>query len=418
MGGQMTSEGSKVLILGGRDNWLDAAQALGVDLRLIQHEAMLTDRQRALGPRLQILDRDDHGEIRRAAVAWHASERFDLILSSYEGWMQLAADLARMLGIKGMSPEAVRVSRDKLSFRQCLANHPEIPSIDSCECASVEQVLGFFRRIQAPIIVKPVLGTASAGVTVVRRPEDIDEAIKWVAAPEAWMRHRSGSFMCEKYIDGEEFSIDVMSDRGVHRTMAIAKKAVVGKHRISVGHTLPASFDPATLSRIEAAVFAMLDAIGQRTGPTHTEFKIDQNVPRIIETQTRFGGSYIWEMIELTTGVHLPRHTLATFLGVAEPSAQPKVAAAAVRFLSSLRGTLQGVGRIESVRALPGVYEVSMTAPLGTRFHDICRFEDRHGYVLCGGGTPVEAYQIADQAIRELESQLTIEVEASADDLA
>ena len=397
-----------VLIVGGRDNWIIAARQLGLRFSMIQCSEMLTPLQRELGDALHIVSRGDHQQITALATELQARERFGAVITSYEPWMVLAATLAQTLEVAGLPLTAVERSRNKLLFRQVTNDHPRIPFVEYSECRNVSDVEEFQRAMRGPIIVKPIQGTASDGVSRVDDPAQIEAAVRWVRSADDWMAGNGDSFLCERYVEGRELSVDMMSNAGEHRILAINEKMVFGQHHVSVGHSLPAVIDTPTVARIAAVMGDMLDAIGNTTGPTHTEFKLEADTPRIIETQTRFGGGNIWNLVELTTGINVPKHTLETLLGLPLSRSPPVAAAAAVRYLLLAQGTLTRIEDFSDVSNMAGVQEVSVTVTPGSRVGPVRRSDERPGYVICCGPDLEAACRNANLAAAALRDKLTI----------
>src|SRR5207244_3567805 len=84
---------------------------------------------------------------------------------------------------------------------------------------------------------------------------------------------------------------------------------------VELGHTHPSSLAPATLERIEALTLQVLDAVGHRYGPSHTEIIVTADGPKLVETHTRTGGDRIFEIVELVHGVDMFTATLQGFAG-------------------------------------------------------------------------------------------------------
>src|SRR5215217_8362027 len=125
-----------------------------------------------------------------------------------------------------------------------------------------------------------------------------------------------------------------MSVNGRHEILAVTGKLTTGEPEfVELGHWQPAEL---ALDRREAVVsrtIEILDAIGHRIGPSHTEVMVNGLDVGVIETHTRFGGDQIWELTQLTTGRHFATETIFALLGQTAPEPGERHGAAAMRKL-------------------------------------------------------------------------------------
>jgi biotin carboxylase len=152
----------------------------------------------------------------------------------------------------------------------------------------------------------------------------------------------------------------------------------------------------------------LLDAVGHTWGPAHSEFRITRDRgPVIIETQTRFGGDQIWEMVELVTGQRFAAATVSALLGLADSGAvAAKSEAAAIRFFAYENATIEGVRGVDEASALPGVVRVDIRAQPGGVLGPLTGSWSRQGYVLAIGDTVDQAVSRAEAARNTVEFQL------------
>jgi hypothetical protein len=134
-----------------------------------------------------------------------------------------------------------------------------------------------------------------------------------------------------------------------------------------------------------------LTHIGQKDGPTHTEIRIREAIPYIIESHTRYGGDRIWEMVYLTQGIHIPQATVCQLLDLPFPIHEPLYKAAAVTFIMAEPKVCQGLHNIEEAAQMPGIYRVELDVQPGMEIKPLVSSFERCGYVLGGGETVEEA---------------------------
>ncbi|MFJ4193142.1 acetyl-CoA carboxylase biotin carboxylase subunit family protein [Pseudomonas sp. NPDC089534] len=355
----------RVLLIGGRDSGLDWDTAHRFHFTLVQQPDQLSDYQRehaALVLTPNIADLAGYGD---TVERLHRQRPFDAVVSFSELGLLPASLLGERLGIPHNSVRSVEVSRDKLLFRRLLQGSPY--ELHCAAADSREDVRAFVERHGASI-VKPVSGSGSQGVYAVSRPEDVDDL------------PLQGHNLIEAFAGGDEYSVESLSLDGRHRILGITRKHTSGAPGyVETGHDFPAALDEASRTLIEDAVLWLLERMGNRWGPAHTEVKLDGTRLHFIETQTRFGGDQIWEMVWKTTGVHLAASTLAAMTGTDLPAPEQAFVQMAIRYIET-----DGTTDPERLRdqLLRHPFALRATLDQGKFGRPIRRSADRHGYVL------------------------------------
>jgi biotin carboxylase len=382
-----------VLVVGGRDHTLDKIEKLGVRYSMMQVPSLVNERQRGGATRYAVLDYRDHAEALALARAWHAADPFDAVVSFTEHGLEPASRCAADLGVSGDNLPAVLVTRDKRAMRDELARHGLSP-VRYRLCDAPADARAFLRGLAGqPMVLKPHDGGLSEGVCVVGDETGLDEGWRWARAATA------GPILAEEFLAGTEYSVESISRDGAHEVVTVTEKVTTPLPRfIELAHRAPAPLDDDLRARIAALVTTFLDVVGQRTGPAHTEIRLTPAGPRIIESQTRFGGDQIWEICELVTGVDLMSETVATLLGLPMPPRTPAAAAAAIRFFAYENVHVADVHGLDAARATPGLVRLTCSLRPGQTLAPLTSSDSRQGYALCTGATLDEAIARADRA--------------------
>jgi biotin carboxylase len=261
-------------------------------------------------------------------------------------------------------------------------------------CEEIEDASAFLRtRAGAPIVLKPHAGGLSDGVYVVRTEDELAE--RWAGTRRA----TAGLVLAEEYLTGPEFSVESISLAGRHEVVAITEKVTTPPPGfVELGHQVPAALDDVDAKAITELVVALLDLVGQQTGPCHTEVRLTPDGPRIIESQTRFGGDQIWEMCELVTGVDLMSETFASLLGIPAPVRRPQVQAAAIRFFAHENVRVVADPDVSSVAAAQEVVRLVCSLRAGQELGELTSSDSRQGYVLATGANLEVAVAAAERA--------------------
>ncbi|RWQ71088.1 ATP-grasp domain-containing protein [Bacillus cereus] len=236
-------------------------------------------------------------EFLNAAKFIHSIDPIDMVISFTDNFIELAANIANKLNLNFINDiDTVEAACNKLKMRQII-NKASLNSTDFKIVSDFSQLETFINEVDYPVVVKPQKGTASIGINILRNEKDL---IKF--------RLETGNLnkptYIEKFIHGEEFSVEAFSENGVHKVICVTQKHTNEKH-VEIGHCIPAPIENHIRKSIITYVKNVLNALKVKNGPTHTEVILSKNGPVLIETHTRFPGDNIPELIELVTGTNL-----------------------------------------------------------------------------------------------------------------
>jgi len=239
-------------------------------------------------------------------------------------------------------------------------------------------------------------------VLLVAGPDDVPVSCRQV---RAWRRSteppfdRVDRFVLEEFVDGPEISVEAFSSGGRHVVLAITEKLLAGTGFVEIGHALPARLHPSVAAHVRRATECLLDTIGLRDGPSHTEFRLCDGVPRLIETHNRVGGDRIHDLVQAATGVDQDSLWIGGPTGILPAlSEAPTVrVAAATRFLLAEPGEVVAIEGEDEVRAHPDVIGLDLAVGVGDRVRPLRTSWDRVGQVLVTAPTTERAVALADE---------------------
>ncbi|TXH75145.1 MAG: ATP-grasp domain-containing protein [Lysobacteraceae bacterium] len=359
---------------------------------------------------LLLADDADDALYLRIAEALHAQHRFDVVHSFHDGYQVLAATVAAKLGVRCLiDAGAVRTTIDKAKTREA-ARANGLSAVDAVVVSDFEALSAHCARKNGALIVKPVDGTASRGVVLVRNRSEIDA----LAAAEFPM-------LVEDFIEGDEFSVEAFSVDGEHHILAITEKFKHPDTFVEIGHLVPARLTQAQADAAASYVADVLDVVGMRNGPSHTEIMLAGDRIELIETHSRTGGDEIPHLVRLATdidvhtldAVHLeggdPRAVLQASLGIVQGARRY----AAIRYLAAdprKTGVLGAINGVEDARAMPGIVECVVEKHPGETVRALTNSFDRLAYAIAVGDDGDAALSTAQMAV----SALRVDTRASA----
>lgn len=389
-----------VLLVGGKDSAFASIAELDVRVTLLQQRAELTQRQVDCAARLVLTDTIDNTQAEAVAAAVHAVDPFHAVVSFSETCLLLAARIGEQLGVPHNPRPAVERTRDKIAMRALLAERG-LPTARYRACRTLTE-LEAFRAEVGTVILKPACGSGSRGVARIDSPGDLNAGWEWCTTGGALPA------IAEEFLTGCEYSVESLTVDGAHRVLMVTEKLTSGPPTfVETGHQMPARLPADVRDEVERVALALLDAVGHRWGPAHTEVMIDgDDRPAIVETQTRFGGDQIWEMTQHVTGVPLAGATVAALVGHPDPSVAPAGGGAAIRFFAYEDAVIGEVTGADVARAVPGVQRVDLRAKPGTKLGRLRDSWNRQGYVLAYGPDTDTAVARAEAAVAVVDFNL------------
>ncbi|WP_405871401.1 ATP-grasp domain-containing protein [Streptomyces sp. NBC_00005] len=309
-----------------------------------------------------------------------------------ESTMLATAQEADALGLAPNPPEAVRRLNDKAAMRELLAAHGLSP-MRSAVADTAGQVAPLLGDFGYPAVVKPTRLQGSAGVRLVRSP---DELRGWQEEVRAF--GYEGQVVVEEFLEGPEFSVETLSADGRHQVVGITAKQVTdGPLFVETGQLFPAPLPAETADAMGELVTALLDAAGHRFGPAHTEIILTAAGPRIVESQARLGGDRIPHLIRIATGFDIEA---AIFESLAGRPVAPGAAerSAAISFFQLEPGRIARVEGLDAIRELAYAHDLRFPYGPGDELPVTVHSGSRHGFVIVEGAGPREVEERAGAA--------------------
>ncbi|HEX6161202.1 MAG TPA: ATP-grasp domain-containing protein, partial [Thermoanaerobaculia bacterium] len=334
----------------------------------------------------------------RRMVELHKQFGFSAIVPVSEYGLHAASMAARTLGLPYTPMEAVVNTRDKARMRKVL-EAKGLAQVQYRSCTTLEQVREFFAQVGGPIIVKPLLGTGSDGVSRVDSDDELEGAWRTCGGARSFF----GGAICEEFVDGPEVSVEAYLVDGQFVPVAITDKHT-DERFLEIGHSQPTQLSPELQQQIFDKTRELLLALGVTHGVTHTEMRISKRGPVLIETHTRMGGDFISTLIQETTGVDLGDVLVACAFGET-PAQHPRdmQRGCTIRFLTGPAGV---VTSIDVPEAANGVKEARAYIKVGDETTGRSASLDRFGHVIAVGNSRNEADRIAEEALSRFQVTL------------
>ena len=271
--------------------------------------------------------------------------------------INLAASVARELGLPFHSPYTARLLTDKLAQREALGRAGlSVPAFAAVQLTDVDVKVPF------PAVLKPRSGAGGRDTFMVENLDQVHDALAQCNPTE--------EFILEEWLSDQgmlrRLSSDVVSVESVVRDGVVDHVMVTGRFPFAppfreTGSFLPSDLGPRDRNDVCALARAAANALQIRHGILHTEIKMTQTGPRVVEVNGRLGGG-ISNLISRIGGpsmrVWAMRLALGLDIGPIPSFGQSPVAFFRMIVAPESATRLGSVSGVEELHELAGVDEV------------------------------------------------------------
>lgn len=256
-----------------------------------------------------------------ATILTEAKKRpFRGIVGTDDATIELAARVAKKLGLAHNDPEAVKTAQRKDLARLSLKNiDTKIPPFD---LLTTSKPLSQQRlHVSYPAVVKPVALSASRGVIRVNNFSELEQAverIKQMLAAELQLeKNVQETLLLEAFIPGKEVAVEGMLHNGELNVLAIFDKPdpLDGPFFEETYYLTPTSFSEKIQQEIKHTLMVVCQAYGLKEGPIHGECRINENGVWVLEVAARTIGGMCGRLLSLGTGYSLEELVLLHAMG-------------------------------------------------------------------------------------------------------
>ncbi|MCA9920154.1 MAG: ATP-grasp domain-containing protein [Anaerolineales bacterium] len=327
----------------------------------------------------------------------------------------LAAQASQALGLPHNNVAAAEAARDKYQMRQMLAaagvNSPQFKrfSLDLPLPAVTAQVIA---EIGFPCVVKPLHLNGSRGVM---RANDAAELAASIGRLRA-MLPGEAHFLVESYLPGVEVALEAVLENGRLHPLAIFDKPdpLEGPFFEETIYVTPSRLPEDVQQQIVATAAAGASALGLQLGSVHAELRVNEAGAWIVEVNGRSIGGLCSQTLRFDMGMSLEELILRQATGLPVSHLRREQQASGVMMIPIPHGgILRGFTGVEAAQAVPGVDEVTITAPLNNRLVPLPEGESYLGFIFATGETPDEVETVLRQAHAQLHFQIDEEIRLS-----
>jgi hypothetical protein len=304
---------------------------------------------------------------RTAELAARLASRTPLcVLAGDESCGPLADALAERLALPGNAAELSGARRDKDAMGRALRRvgvrrAAQWRGDDAQALADRAEERGAY-----PVVVTPLSRTAGVGTVLCHDRQEVREAAAAVIGTRNHWGETNSLALLREFLPGPAYTVDCVSRDGRHCTVAIHRR-----HTRRYGpYLLPdrtelAAPDSARAAGLVAYNHQVLDALGIRNGPSHTDLVLTPAGPVLVDAGVRLGPGVLPGYDDLSRGTNQADLTALAF---AEPeefrrgwAGRSYTKLCEAQIVDTSAGSAGGpgvLGRevVDAVEALPSVY--------------------------------------------------------------
>ena len=342
----------------------------------------------------------------------HLGTRPDAVLAVDDHGVELAALLARELGLPGNPVGSVRLLRDKLAFRSLLKRHGmNCPWFGHLRLGADPAMP---RTVRFPAVVKARRLSASCGVIRTDTRPELIRAVAQARRIQAQGDRDAAQLglVVEGFIPGREYALEGLLENGRLRVLALFDKpdpldGPYFEETIYVTPSrLPRRMQQAAVREVEQAC----RYAGLAHGPVHAEFRSNERGIWLLEIASRSIGGLCGRVLTHALGMTLEELILRHALGRALPVLRRQTACGVMMIPIPARGILDHVSGLNDALAVSGVTGIHITAERGQIVAPPPEGTGYLGFVFARGRAVARVEASLRAALKRLEIKIKPEV--------
>lgn len=303
------------------------------------------------------------------------------------------------MGLNGVSKETAIRATNKHLMREAFERYGA-PSPKSKCFSNVEVAWGSYcTEFPDNAILKPSRNSGSRGIAKISKGIDEEEFTKLFE--RAKEESRDKSVMLEQFVEGPEFSVEVIVwNKKVNVLQVTDKKTTEAPYFVELGHNQPSLFPEPIVDAVKRAAIMGVRAMEVNNCACHAEVKVQDGQAYIMEIGARLGGDFIsTELTHLSTGIDMVAAAIDVALGIEpnlEPIAEPH--GVAIRYFTPIPGIVKAIEKVELLNR-PDVYDAEIYVKTGDTVKEVTSSLDRSGHVIVMAPSAKVAIKVAEDII-------------------
>lgn len=310
------------------------------------------------------------------------------------------------LGLSGISKLMARRATNKYLMREAFTKYGAPSPQSYCTDDANEAWNLFCDKFDKNAILKPSRSSGSRGIAKIDHNISREKFLELYKC--AYQESRDKQVMIEQFIDGPEFSVEIIVWNGNVNVLAVTDKKTTGSpYFVELGHSQPSVFPWDIVEKVKDAAVAGVKALELSNCACHAEIKVENDKAYIMEIGARLGGDFIsTELTHLSTGVDMVAAAVNIALGIA-PDMKPKKMkqGACIRYFCPRPGRLVSIEGLEHLND-EHVYMSEIYCEKGDKILEVKSSLDRSGHMIVTAKNSREAIGIAEDLIGKIKFEI------------
>ncbi len=300
--------------------------------------------------------------------------------------------------LHGISRETAVRATNKHLMREAFEAYGA-PSPKSFCTDDVVEGYKLFQSIGGKAILKPSRNSGSRGIAEIEPGLSFEEFV--FLFDRAKGESRDASVMVEQFVEGPEFSVEIIVWNGKINVLQVTdKKTTEAPYFVELGHNQPSLFPADVVTAVRDAAVKGVEALRLNDCAAHAEVKCQDGKPYIMEIGARLGGDFIsTELTHLSTGIDMVGAAIDVAMGIEpflEPLTEPQ--GVAIRYFIPKPGVVRSIEGAELLNR-PDVYDAEIYVRPGDVVREVKSSLDRSGHVIVTAASANEAISVAEYLV-------------------
>ena len=318
--------------------------------------------------------------------------------------MLTVAKVAKELNLIGIDEETAINATNKSKMRDALKKSsvpiPMYFSVDDYD--QYKEAIEKIKNKNYKAIVKPA---DNSGIRLIEnyQEQELEKIYKYCKE-----NSNSGCLVVEEFMQGPEVSLETISYKGICHVIQVTDKITTGPpYFVEMGHNQPSSLDKDTLEKIKKVAIDANKAIGIENGPSHTEIKVTEDGPKVVELGARLGGDNITtHLVPYSTGVNMVEACINIALGQEVDIRKKFEKASATRYKKCDIGKIIKITGVDQAKKIQGVKDVKVVHGVGEESRQIKSSNDRVAYVISQAENTSKATLSCEKALEKIKIEV------------
>jgi len=297
----------------------------------------------------------------------------EFIVAGAESGVDLVDQLAPRLGLPSHAAATARVRRDKYEMAAAVRAHG-LRAPDTLRTGSFDTALAWAKgHGRWPLVVKPIDSAGTDNVHFARNTVELCTAFDQIMHSANLMGVQNRAAVLQEYLAGTEYFANTVSVHGRHHVAEIWRyHKRLGPHGAAVyDYEEPVAPDDPAARTLRSYLLPVLDALGVRHGPAHSEIMLTDRGPVLIESGARIAGSILPDVVDRCFGtdhVELTAKALCDPAGFERWAGQPYQLRTGLRYISLIApraGRLTSFAGFDRLRELKSFAALNLGVEVG-----------------------------------------------------